>query len=146
MMYKIFAVLLSVAVTEIMEAGKTIGTSSNQMILGMLVVALILIVGYREVQQIRANRKIDAHHDELIKKADNQFSALLQQQDRDRLAWDDERRARVATMMQLVVDNTRTMDKTASAVLQNAGAVSDLKDVIGGFKEILFKLEHVLSK
>lgn len=146
MMHKLFAAILGVAVNEIIEAGKSVGTSNNQVILGMLVVALILVVGYREIQQIRANRKLDEHHDELIQKADEQFSTLLAQQDRDRLAWDDERRARIATMMQLVVDNTRTMDKTANAVLQNASAVGELKDVISGFKEIMFKLEHVLSK
>lgn len=145
-MYKLLASIIAVSTSEIVDTGKTIGTASNQVILGMLVVALILVVVYREYQQIRVNRKAEIRHHEAMTKADTQFTKLIDQQSKDRTAWDDERRARIAMLMTLVQDNTRAMDKTANAVLQTNVVISDLKEVINGFKEVMFKLEHTLAK
>lgn len=145
-MYKLLSVLLAVSSTDVLDTGKTIGTSSNQVILGMLVVALILVVLYREKQQVRANREAEKRHYEAMAKSDSHFRELLIQQETDRKAWDIERLARINMLMTLVGESTKALNNTSTTVMQNSTVITELSRIVEGFKEILYKIEHVFSQ
>src|SRR5207237_1302123 len=111
-MIKIASTILAISVDDILSGGQKVGTASNQVILGALVVILIIVVLYRERQQNRTNKSIE-HRNE----------ALIDTIERDRRSWDDERRERSNALMQLVKDNTTALEKSASAEMAIKDAV-----------------------
>lgn len=103
---------LATTASDIITAGSGVGTSSNQVLLGMLVVGLILVVLYRERQQIKKNHIDDLRHQE-----------VLANFEKEREAMNEERRKRIDFLMEVVRDNTRAME-------HNAQAIDTLKDFL----------------
>lgn len=100
------ALTLAVTTSEVLETGGKVGTASNQVILGCLVVALIAAVLYRERQQNHA-----------IKAMESTSQRLVERIDRDRTAWDDERRARITFLMELVGKTSTALERCAASEL-----------------------------
>lgn len=122
---KIAITLVAVGTNEIMETGTKIGTSSNQVILGGLVVCLILVVLYRERQQNKANKLGDDRHLESLNQSRVAYDKLVTRLDTDRLSWDSERRERISALMTLVTDNTKALEHSAQSVEAIATSVEE---------------------
>lgn len=107
------AVTVAVGAQEILDAGKSVGTANNQVILGVLVVALIGVVLYRERQQNkqhaeskRSNQEATDKATEAINEARKKHDAVVDAFERERREMNEERRQRWTLIIDVVRDNT----------------------------------------
>ncbi len=116
--------IAAVGATDIIDAGRSVGTSSNQVILGGLVVALIIVVLYRERQQNkqheaslsaaeRAEGKAEKAIGEAVGRSDKQAALFAQERldlysrmEKQTSLMDEERRQRWQMMIDVIRENT----------------------------------------
>lgn len=101
-------VLLAQSFSDVLETGKAIGTQSNQVLLGCLIVVLIGMVAYMARSQNKLHEKIDLERKEM----------------------NDERRTRNEALISVVVDNTKAMMANVAASETNATAIDNLTNYI----------------
>lgn len=135
----IFAVAFAVAANDILETGQKIGTANNQWLLGMLVVVLIMIVLYREWQSEKKNKKTDSQHAETLEKMEGTTKELIERIDCDRRNWDDERKARISSLMELV-------KQVATALEKSASASQSIKEAMDGNKIAIYQLKEAIDR
>lgn len=140
----IITVIAAVGVDELLNAGRSVGTASNQVILGILVVALIGVVLYRErqqnkqhAQQLQANalatekaelaiRTAETKHDDAVIRAERERVELYAKMEKQHAEMNEERRQRWTMMIDVVRDNTvafrgvrETLDSLQRYLLDN---------------------------
>ena len=101
----VFFSLAAIGANDVFQAGQAVGTASNQVILGCLVVVLIFVVIYGERGRIKRELRAEQRHEEIMLKMDS-----------ERAAMNTERRDRIAMVLEVVKDNTKAMTATAEAV------------------------------
>jgi uncharacterized membrane protein len=109
----LIAVTAAMGVQEILDAGKTVGTANNQIILGVLVVALIGVVLYRERQQNKQHDEVRKSNQEATEKATAAIEEARRKHDitidafeKERREMNEERRQRWTLIIDVVRDNT----------------------------------------
>lgn len=143
--FHIMIAIIAVTGSEIIEAGKTVGTASNQYLLGMLIVGLIAVVVYRERQQNRQhNESLDAaraaadkvekaaqdaarkadeaildaqqRNDKIINTFAEERKDLYARMERQNNEMNEERRARWTMMIDVIRENTIAFRETRGAL------------------------------
>lgn len=120
----ILIAIVAIAGADIIEAGKTVGTASNQYLLGMLIVGLIFVVIYRERQQnkqhdatLRAQQETAEKAENAVKEATDRNDKIVQgfatertelyaRMERQTAEMNEERRARWTMMIDVIRENT----------------------------------------
>jgi uncharacterized membrane protein len=109
----LMAVTVAVGAQEILDAGKAVGTANNQIILGILVIALIGVVLYRERQQNKQHAEVRKSHQEATEKAAAAIEEAKRKHDltidafeKERREMNEERRQRWTLIIDVIRDNT----------------------------------------
>lgn len=115
----IYAVFLAITGDEVLKAGNAVGTSSNQVLLGMLVVVLIIVVIYLGRKQDKANKASEDRQMKLDAKIDA-----------ERAAFGEERRNRIDALMKMVTENAVALNRTASAEMAMCASTDAMRIAI----------------
>lgn len=144
--YPIYLVFLAVTGDEILQGGKAVGTSSNQVLLGMLVVTLIIIVIYLGRKQERTAAETAKQTLEQHTEATKKYDMVMATMQAERQAFGEERRARIESLMKLLTDNSVALNRTAQAEQAMATAVDGMKLCIHSNTEVTRQLVELMRK
>jgi hypothetical protein len=131
----LYAVFLAITGDEILKTGSAVGTSSNQVLLGMLVVVLIFVVIYLGRKQDKANAAAMERQIKLDLKIDE-----------ERQAFSTERKARIESLMKILAENSVALNRTSTAESSMSTSVSAMAEAVQRHSDVTKELFDFLKR
>jgi hypothetical protein len=131
----LYAAFLAITGDEILKAGNAVGTSSNQVLLGLLVVVLIIVVIYLGRKQDKANAAAMERQIKLDLKIDS-----------ERAAFSEERKNRIESLMKILSENSVALNRSSMSESAMSASVNSMSDAISRHSEVTKELYDFLKR
>lgn len=141
-----FAVFVAATGDEILQTGQKVGTSSNQVLLGALVVALIIVVVYMGKKQEKNIASQTAKYESMLLSMETKYTQSCDRMDEERTKFGEERVRRIDSLMRLMAENTVALNRTATAEVAMSNAVDAMKMAIHSNNEVTKELLQLVRK